>query len=275
MPEGLPGKRSPVRTFYWIDSTIVPLCTALGKPLRYLTVSIDITDRKDAERRLRDGAALARLGEMAAVVAHDVRNPLMGIRGALQVIGDRLPAESRERQILKDIRARIGLLDDRVTDLLRYARPLPRQVCTMDLAAILRDTVDILTQDPALSELRIEVSGEAPTLQGDPVAIRELFLNLALNAAQAMGGVGLIRIETTTGSEGYRVSVSDCGPGIPEALREKIFEPFFTTRSQGTGLGLAIVRRTVEEHGGTIVASSPPGGGTVMTVSLPTAGRQA
>ncbi|MBM4367075.1 MAG: hypothetical protein FJ102_12750 [Deltaproteobacteria bacterium] len=227
--------------------------------------------REAAESRLREQAALARLGEMAAVVAHEVKNPLTGINGALQIISNRLPAESRDRKIIADIRARIGSLNDSVSDLLVYARPRVPNRTRVELRAILGETASLVRQDAAAGRVSVEVTGDNPALHVDPAMMREVFLNLVLNAAQAMGGEGTVRVTARNGGSDCRISVADAGPGIPEDIRGKIFEPFFTTRARGTGLGLAIVRRTVEQHDGHVSFECPPSGGTVMTVRLPVA----
>ncbi len=228
--------------------------------------------REAAESRLREQAALARLGEMAAVVAHEVKNPLTGINGALQIIADRLPAESRDRKIIADIRARIGSLNDSVSDLLVYARPRVPNRTRIELRAILGETASLVRQDAAAGQVSVDVAGDNPTVHVDPAMMREVFLNLVLNAAQAMGGIGTVSLTVKNGGDACRISIVDDGPGIPEDIRDKIFEPFFTTRARGTGLGLAIVRRTLEQHDGHVSVECPPSGGTVMTVKLPVAG---
>lgn len=257
-------------TLFWLDTTIVPLCDAEGKPRRYLAIRHDVTARRFAEARLREQAALARLGEMAAVVAHEVKNPLTGISGALQIIGERLPAGSRDRKVLVDIRARIASLNDSVCDLLLYARPRAPNRTAVDVQAVLRETASLVSQDAAMRAVTVEVGGDHAVLSADPAMLREVFLNLVLNAGQAMNGQGSVRVEARDRGARCEVAVIDHGPGIPEELRERVFEPFFTTRSRGTGLGLAIVRRTVEVHGGEITLHGTPGGGTTMTVVLPT-----
>lgn len=259
-------------SLFWLDTTIVPLCDQDGKPRRYLAIRHDVTARRSAEARLREQAALARLGEMAAVVAHEVKNPLTGISGALQIIGERLPPESRDRKIVADIRARIASLNDSVCDLLLYARPRAPNCTAVDVQAVLRETATLVSQDSTMKAVTVEVSGDHSVLNADPAMLREVFLNLVLNAGQAMNGQGCVRVEARDRGPRCEVAVIDSGPGIPVELRERVFEPFFTTRSRGTGLGLAIVRRTVEVHGGEITLGGTPGGGTTMTVVLPTLG---
>ncbi|MCK6528803.1 PAS domain S-box protein [Myxococcota bacterium] len=257
-------------TLYWVDTTIVPLLDDAGRPMRYLAIRTDITERKAAEALLREQESLARLGEMAAVVAHEVRNPLAGIGGALQIIQGRLAEGSAERRVIQEMRARLDALNESLTDLLEFARPRTPRLAPVPLKLVLEGTAALLGRDPRLSEVRVEMTGATPTLTADGDLLREVFLNLLLNAAQAMGGKGTIRVDTAVEGPDCQVAIRDQGPGIPKEIRERIFQPFFTTKSQGTGLGLAIVKRMVDMHGGDVtVQQQAPGAGTTFIVRLP------
>lgn len=257
-------------SFYWVDTTIVPFLNEQGKPYQYMAVRYDITERKASEARLREQAALARLGEMAAVVAHEVKNPLAGIRGALQVIGGRLPETSRDRAIIGDIVARLDSLNEIVHDLLVFARPREPQLAPVALATLVEDTAALLKKDPAHSTVDVLITGDRPTVQADHEQLQTVFLNLLLNAAQASGSASNVGVAIAATDTEARVIIADRGPGIPADVREKIFEPFFTTKHRGTGLGLPTAKRVVERHHGTIAFECPPSGGTVVTVTLPT-----
>lgn len=254
---------------YWVDTTIVPFLDERGKPYQYLSIRTDITDRKAVEARLRDQTALARLGEMSAVVAHEVKNPLAGISGALQVIGARLPPEARERKVLEDIDKRIKSLDTSLSDLLTFARPRAVKPSEVEVVELVRSTAHLIEQDQRVTHPTFVVTGEPVTAHVDATLVREALLNLMLNASQAMGGSGEVRVRVEQRGAEVVITVADRGPGIAEAHREKVFEPFFTSRTRGTGLGLANVRRTVEAHGGTIDFVCPPSGGTEMIARLP------
>lgn len=220
-------------------------------------------------RVLAEQASLAKLGQMAAIVAHEVKNPLAGIGGAIQVIGGHLPAGSPDRPIVKEILERLDALNRTVQDLLLYAKPrLPRPT-PVRLKALMADITSLLSQDPALSGTRVTVSGSDLIVPADAELLKPVFLNLLINAAQAMGGTGKVEIAIRGDGKHAHVAFRDQGPGIPVAIREKIFEPFFTTKHRGTGLGLAIAKRVVELHGGTLKVDCPDGGGTVVTASLP------
>ena len=256
---------------YWVDTTIVPFLDERGKPYQYMAIRYDITDRKRSEDRVREQAALARLGEMAAVVAHEVKNPLAAIKGALQVIGGRMPVESRDRGVITEIVARVDSLNDIVEDLLVFARPREPQFALAALTELVEDTAALLRKDPAHASLTLTVSGARPTVKLDVEQMRVVFLNLLLNAAQAGGAGGHVAVTVSVGADpaAASVAIADDGPGIPPDVRPKIFEPFFTTKHRGTGLGLPTARRVVERHDGTIGVECPPGGGTVVTVTLP------
>jgi two-component system, sporulation sensor kinase A len=256
-------------TLYWVDTTIVPFLDDRGKPYQYMAIRYDITERKRTEALLREQAALARLGEMAAVVAHEVKNPLAGIRGALQVIGGRMPEASRDRAILGDVVSRVDSLNEIVQDLLVFARPRQPRLEPVPLAELIESTTALLKKDAAHANVDIEVAGLRPVIQADAEQLKIVFLNLLINAAQATGPSGRVRVKITTDDLAATIAIADEGPGIPMEIRDKIFEPFFTTKHRGTGLGLPTARRVVELHRGTIAIDCPASGGTVVTITLP------
>jgi PAS domain S-box-containing protein len=256
-------------SIYWVDTTIVPFLDERGKPYQYMAIRYDITERKRSEALLREQAALARLGEMAAVVAHEVKNPLAGIRGALQVIGGRLPATSRDRAIMGDIVGRLDSLNEIVQDLLIFARPREPRLSTISVAALLEETAALLRKDASHASVDVFITGDRPLIEADPEQLQTAFLNLMLNAAQASASGGRIDVTISANDGLCRVAIADSGPGIPEETRDKIFEPFYTTKHRGTGLGLPTAKRVVDLHHGDITIDCPPGGGTVVTVTLP------
>jgi PAS domain S-box-containing protein len=256
-------------SIYWVDTTIVPFLDGRGKPYQYMAIRYEITARVRHEEQLREQAALTRLGEMAAIVAHEVKNPIAGIRGALQVIRSRMPAEQRDRAIISEIIARLDALNGIVQDLLLYARPRAPKRETVDIRSLIESTVDLLRRDPQLASITLNISGRPEPLLGDPEQLRIVFQNLLMNAAQAMGGTGAIDIQLAMDGQGCRVSIRDHGPGMPDGVLEKAFDAFFTTKHRGTGLGLPIARRVVEAHGGQIDISPAQGGGTTVSIHLP------
>jgi PAS domain S-box-containing protein len=257
-------------SFYWVDTTIVPFLDGAGKPRQYLAIRSDITARKQAEAQLREQAALTNLGQLTAVVAHEVRNPLAGLRASLQILVQRA-ADRRDRDIIAAMVQRIDDLNAKVEDLLLYARPKPPRLQTVDIGALVREVAHGARVATGNLCPPIDVSGgDGMLVLADLDMLRAALLNVTMNACQAAGSERVeARIEVHQGH--CRVAVHDHGPGIPPDVRERIFEPFFTTRAGGTGLGLAIVKRLVELLGGTISLRDRDGGGTVAEVTVPLA----
>jgi two-component system sensor histidine kinase HydH len=202
-------------------------------------------------------------------VAHEVKNPIAGIRGALQVISSRMAADSRDRSIIGDIIGRLDALNRIVQDLLVFARPRPLRTEPVDLRSLLVSTAELIRRDPALAALDVRVAGDGSIVQGDPEALQLVFQNILMNAAQAMGGTGRVDVAIVPGSGLLRVSIADHGPGMSPEVRAKAFDAFFTTKHRGTGLGLPIARRVVEAHGGQVQIETPSDGGTVVSIVLP------
>jgi len=208
---------------------------------------------------------------MAAVIAHEVKNPLAGIRGAVQVIGSRLPADSRDGAIIGDIVARIDTLNGLIQDLLLFARPPQPKMLPIEVRPLIQMTAALLAGDPSAQHVHVEIGGSSPVLLADPEMLKIVFLNLLINGAHAMREGGEIYVSVETEEAICTIAFTDSGPGIPPDIRERIFTPFFTTKSRGTGLGLPTAKRLVEAHRGTITVNCPPDGGTTVTVRLPLA----
>lgn len=255
--------------FYWVDTTIVPFLNERGKPYQYIAVRADITARKNAEERLMQQAALARVGQMAAVVAHEVRNPLAGIKGAVQVLMARREPGHDELPVMRDIVARIDALSELINDLMVFARPRAPRLAQVALRSVVSEAIVAARRDPSSHAVEIDLDGDDVALVGDEELIRAAVLNLLLNASQAMAGRGRIRV-SLAGRDGHAtIGIQDDGPGIPGEIRERVLEPFFTTKARGGGLGLPIARRTAELHGGSLAITCPETGGTLVTITLP------
>lgn len=256
--------------FYWVDTTIVPFLDDRGHPYQYIAIRADITARKAAETQVVQQATLARVGQMAAVVAHEVRNPLAGIKGAVQVLISRRPPTDPELAVMGDIVARIDALDDLIHDLMMYARPRPPRLSAIDLRHIIDEALIVLRRDPSASTIDIRVEGEGGPITVDRDLLRAAVVNLLMNAAQAMNGQGQVWIKSAIRDRRWSVEVRDNGPGIPPDIREQVLEPFFTTKARGGGLGLPVAKRVAELHGGTLTLAFPPDGGTSVTIEAPT-----
>jgi two-component system CheB/CheR fusion protein len=257
-------------SIYWVDTTIVPFLDDSGKPYQYVSIRYDITDRKRSEETIREQTGLVEVGKLASVVAHEVRNPLAGIRGAMQVLGRRLPADTREQQIIREVIARVDTLNAVVQDLLSFAHPRPLRLGTTSVEHLLREMRPLLEDDPKFSGVRMAVDLADPRpLIADGEQLKLVLMNLLLNAAQAMPDGGTVRVESSAREAYHVLRVIDEGNGVPPAIRTRLFEPFFTTKSRGTGLGLATARRIVDRHHGEIAIECPASGGTVVTIHLP------
>src|SRR5256885_478394 len=258
------------------DGSTFPLHLSVGEMAvngdrKFTGILHDLSARIRMEEQLRERTALARLGEMAAVIAHEVKNPLAGIRGAIQVIGGRLPKESRDAAVAKEIVNRIDALNELMKDLLLFARPPQPRLAPVDLADLVRTTADLLGGDPALKAVAVQVDGDMPLVMADADLLKIVVQNLLVNAIQAMQGHGAIRVSLAIVAGHSRVTLHDAGPGIGPDVLDKIFTPFFTTKARGTGLGLPTAKRIIEAHGGRIAVACPPGRGPTVTLELPSA----
>ncbi|MCB9737238.1 MAG: PAS domain S-box protein [Deltaproteobacteria bacterium] len=254
-------------TFYWVDTTIVPLMDRTGKPRQYLAIRTDITERKRVESLLVQKETMAQLGTMAAVIAHEVKNPLAGISGAIQVISKRLPADSSEVRILGDIRERVLALNQSLTALLSFARPRVAQLRPVSTKEVVAHPMMVVTNDPRYEHVEVQLRGKDFTIVADPELLGQALLNLLINAVQANEERGTVVVEVGQRERHVTLSVSDQGPGLPEGV--DVFQPFFTTKIAGTGLGLAVVRQTAEAHGGSVEIERLEGGGTRFSLVLP------
>ena len=214
---------------------------------------------------------LATLGELATGLAHEIRNPLAGIAGVIEIIGRDLPPTSPAREMVKDVRMEINQINRILTDLLETARPHSPQMMRSNLNTTVEHAVMLARQQVLSRPIRIELerAHDLPEVEHDSDQIHQVVLNLLLNAVQAIDGPGTIRVAIGTHDGCARIAVTDTGRGIPEAQVAQIFRPFFTTRGNGTGLGLSLVRRIVEEHQGRINVSSQVGKGSTFEVLIP------
>lgn len=253
---------------------------AMVEKLRAARAEIEVYHQQRLDRAER----LASLGELAASLAHEVKNPLAGIGGAVQVMADELPEADPRKEIMHEVLTQVRRLDKTIRDLLAFARPGKPDIEPCDIHQILDRVLLLLAEDPAAKRVRVVRSYQpgVPPLEADSKQLGQVFLNLVLNAIQAMPAGGQItlgtRLREVNGTDGegsmakgraVEVVLSDTGPGIPPHILEEIFKPFMTTKHRGTGLGLSVSRRIVEDHGGRITAESAPGQGATFRVSVP------
>lgn len=258
------------------DGTTFPLHLSVGEVFtqgerKFTGILHDLSSRVVLEEQLRERSALARLGEMAAMIAHEVKNPLAGIRGAVQVIGGRLPAGNPDAPMMQEIVKRIDSLDQMMKDLLLFARPPQPTRSPTDVVPLIAATAGLLKEDEGARQVDVQIAGSAPPVPADGEMLKMVFHNLLINSAHAMHGHGRILVQVAAVDRACRIVFSDQGPGIPADVRDKIFIPFFTTKRRGTGLGLPTAKRFIEAHDGRITVECPPSGGTTVTVQLPLA----
>lgn len=224
------------------------------------------------EQKLSESEHLATVGHLAASLAHEIKNPLAGISGAIQVLGAGLDSRHPHKEIITEALRQIDRLDAAVKDLLVYARPRPPSIKRVDLNTLLERALILFRQEPAFRNLRVRCEGlncehEADV---DDAQIQQVISNLLINAAHACERDGEICCRISRLESSLRLTVEDNGLGIPAEVLPRVFEPFFTTKARGTGLGLSICLRIVEAHGGSMSISSEPGQGTRVTVEIPT-----
>jgi len=225
-----------------------------------------------ARTRLTQSEKLAALGQLAAAIAHEVRNPLAIIRSAAQGVAETLSEEAAEpRRACSFITAEIDRLNNVVSSLLAFARPLQLRRRAVTVTELFDRILLLARDDLAGKQVRVRRAElpALPAVQVDPDLISQVLLGLLANAAEALAGGGEVTLAARAANGSVDIDVTDSGPGIPAELRERIFEPFFTTRPRGIGLGLAVARQIVEAHTGRIEVGGHPGGGARFTVRLP------
>jgi signal transduction histidine kinase len=214
---------------------------------------------------------MATLGEMATGLAHEIRNPLAGIAGVIEIIGRDLPPTSPARSVVKEVRQEITRINRIVTDLLQTARPHPPKVRKSDLNTTVEHAV-MLGRQQALSkstEITLRKDPSLPEVEHDSDQIHQVLLNLLLNALQAIDANGKIAVTVELQGKNAVIEVADNGRGIAPDHLPNIFRPFYTTKGDGTGLGLSLAHRIVEDHQGRIEVTSTVGQGTTFAVVLP------
>jgi signal transduction histidine kinase len=213
----------------------------------------------------------ATLGELAAGLAHEIRNPLAGIAGVLEIISRDLPATSVAREVIDDAKQEAVQINRILTELLDTARPKAPQFRVTDIVGTTEHAVLFARQQAVTKRISIdfEVKNAVPPVEHDPNQLNQVLLNLLLNAIQSMDRPGTIQVSLEPEDEAVAIAVADEGQGIAPEHLPNLFRPFFTTKGHGTGLGLSLARRIVESHGGRIDVVSKPGEGARFTVLLP------
>jgi signal transduction histidine kinase len=232
---------------------------------------IRAVEHEAVQERLSRAEQLAEIGQLAASLAHEIKNPLAGISGAIQVLRDDMAAEDPRRGVLEETLRQVMRLDGTVKDLLTYARPAKPQFGPCQLEEVIGRVVALLNPEGSARGIRItckERTRLAP-IEADEHQLEQLLVNLLLNAVHASRKGDEVRVDVLSDGEELTLVVEDHGQGMDAATAQRAFEPFFTTKTRGTGLGLSICRRIIDAHGGSISMSSEIGRGTAIEVRLP------
>ncbi len=240
--------------------------------------TLDQTQRELKQLHYRQMARadrLASVGEMAAGLAHEIKNPLAGISGAIDVLADDYPQADPRREVMGQVQEQILRLNKTVNDLLFFGKPGQPEFAYADINSLIKHTLLFVTQHPEAKKVNQieELTRNLPPVWIDQKQIQQVLLNVIINALQAMSEGGVLTVVTDLVTreeqEWIRVEVSDTGPGISIKEMEKIFAPFYTTKTQGTGLGLPICRQLMESNGGSLRVDSELGQGSCFTLELP------
>jgi two-component system NtrC family sensor kinase len=283
--ENLPLRASPVngngaspsgeehRREIIVNVAVAPLVTRAGQQIGRLIIFDDVTDREDLERRLVQADKLSSIGLLAAGVAHEVNTPLAVISTYAQMLAKQVSGDEQKSRLLDKIAKQTFRASEIVNSLLSFSRTSSTDFEEVDLNRVIRETLTLIEHQ--LDKTGVNVSADLdpalPGIRGNAGKLQQVFLNLFLNARDAMEKGGTLSVRTFNHAGAARVEVQDNGPGIPREFLTRIFDPFFTTKAakKGTGLGLSVSYGIVEEHGGTIEAGSDPGEGALFRIEFP------
>jgi signal transduction histidine kinase len=220
---------------------------------------------------LQHADRLASSGEMAASIAHEIKNPTAGVLGALQVLRSELQADDQRKEIYDEMILQLERVNHTVNDLLSYARPTPPEFSDTKVVDVVQRTVSLLSRQGASTGVKFESSYSSGdiTISADKKQLQQVIWNVILNAQHAITGAGRVNISVNESGNSVVIRVDDTGRGIPKEKITDVFKPFFTTKHKGTGLGMTISKRIVEQHSGTITVESDEGKGTYVTITLP------
>lgn len=260
---GLLHKDGTIRTF---ESRCVPICSAARGLENVVVVGRDITERKRNDEMLRRSENLSVLGQLAAGMAHEIRNPLTAIRGFIQLLEDEQASNPYWPVILNETKQ----IEDIVTEFLSLSKPQAEERALLDLGQLLHEVQILMSSQAILKNTKVELTvPQTVIIRGVPHQLKQVFTNVVKNAIEAIDGGGRVHIEVLQRDTHAVVIIRDNGPGIEPNILRKLGEPFYSTKSKGTGLGLLISNKIVQEHSGVLNISSRLGMGTSVELEFP------
>jgi PAS domain S-box-containing protein len=263
------GMRKKSGELVLVEISATPLKDKKGRPIGRSCLIRDLSDVKAMQQELVRTQSLAVVGELAATVAHEIKNPLAGISGAIQILAEGMPKNDGRREIVGEILDQVRRLDRTVRDLLNFARPITPSRVDLELAESISSVWKMLSPQAGASAIRFSLEGDLEArISGDPHLLRQVWTNLFQNAVEAMPKGGDLRTRISGGPR-VRVEIRDSGNGIDPETAERMWRPFFTTKTRGTGLGLPIVKKIIEAHGGRIWCESEFGKSSSFFVEIP------
>jgi len=254
----------------YLGFSVSSLRASDGKGLGNLLIFQDLTALKIMESHIKRVERLAAVGEMAAGIAHEIKNPLASMTGSIQLLDKQVDMTPVSEKLMQIVLREADRLNTLVNDFLLFARPTSGKAEPVELGPVIGETLALFEKDAACEQRIKVVQDLSPNVwtRMDPKHLRQILWNLFLNAAEAINGHGTVEVMCKSSQGIASVEISDDGYGMSEETQKQIFNPFFTTRAQGTGLGLSIVHRLLESYGGRIDVKSAEGQGTVFTLHL-------
>ena len=243
-----------------------------GRIVGFVSSAVDLSEQEELQRRLAKSESLAAVGSMAAVMAHEIRNPLGSIVTAARSLGRGELGKEDGEMLTEIIGKESKRLGDTLSQFLQYARPRELTLTNHNVNEALREILQMVSSDKSLSgtvKFDSKFTETLPPIPADGDQLRQVFWNIIINAIQAMDGKGELLVRTKSQEGFLRIDFEDTGPGVPQGHRESIFEPFHTTKVQGTGLGLPVAERIVSAHGGRIAVEDTGTGGADFVVLIP------
>ncbi|MBT2734167.1 PAS domain S-box protein [Bacillus sp. ISL-7] len=257
-------------TYYWVDTTIVPFINGQGKPYQYLAIRNDITERKKTEEVLHRQDKLAAVGQLAAGVAHEIRNPLTSMKGYAEFL--QLDEKDPERmEFLSIILDEIERVNTIVEDFMVLAKPKAVELEEKNVVPVIKNVVSLLEFEARKKNVRLtfDCNHEIIQIKCDENRLKQVFLNFIKNGIEAMPNGGELNVKTIIHDNNVQISIQDTGVGISKEKLKKLGEPFYTTKKNGNGLGLMVSFKIIESHNGKVFVESEPNKGTTFNILLP------